>query len=166
MGSCHFHPMAVGVSGLQKDSHGFIFSKPFLFHGSQSSRDFSRLIHLHGAVIIFNIGLAHHHIGKSTGYQSYLEKAVLFYDSCLQLLAKINRLIGNAVLLKMAALSNTSQLRFELGEHIVARQGLNLLSASMIGADPDVIVNLSKEDNDGMIFNILFLRQGTTASAA
>ncbi len=66
----------------------------------------------------------------------------------------------------MAALSNTSQLRFELGEHIVARQGLNLLSASMIGADPDVIVNLSKEDNDGMIFNILFLRQGTTASAA
>ncbi len=158
-------PMAF-LSDLQDDAQPFIYNRPFCFSKNQPSISFSSHLHLYGAVVLFNIALAHHRIGKLIKSQSYLEKATMFYDSCFEMLETRGARLGCFTIMKMAALNNASQIRLELEECKVARISLDLLVIVMADAEPDALASLSKEEAGGFVLNILFLRHAVPTAAA
>jgi hypothetical protein len=164
---CHQigEPMAM-LSGLHDGSQPFIYNRPFCFSKNLASNSFNSHLHLYGAVVLFNIALAHHRIGKLIKSQSYLEKATMFYDSCFEMLETRGARLGCFTIMKMAALNNASQIRLELAECKVARMSLDLLVNVMADAEPDALASLSKEEAGGFILNILLLRNGVPTAAA
>lgn len=163
--SCHI-PVTVGLRGLQNDSQAFIYSRPFTFNSIVSTRDLDHFLHVHSAVVIFNMALAHHRIGKSTGKRSFLEKAILFYDMCLELLENSGPHIGNAKLVELASLNNASLLRIEFGDHFVARRGLDLLSSLLVSADTALLSQMNEDDVRGFLLNIMLMQHALAAAAA
>ncbi len=164
---CSSHlPLSVGLPGLQHDSQAFIYSRPFTFKNILSSRDLDIFLHVHSAVVIFNMALAHHRIGKSTGKRVFLEKAVLFYDMCIELLENCDEQTGSARLIELASLNNASLIRIEFGDHSVARRGLDLLSVLLVRADSEILASLNEEDVRGFLLNVMLLRHALAAAAA
>jgi hypothetical protein len=177
-GRCSSHlPSTLRLTGLEEgaeSSQTFIYSKPFVFPDELSSKDLGCFLHIHCAVVIFNMALAHHHMAKSVIHsqycaaRSFLDKTIALYDMCLELLENCDPQLGNARLVELAALNNVSQLRFEAGDHVAARKGFDLLAVLMFGASfcPFVLSHFEEGDVRGFLLNIVLLQPSTVALAA
>lgn len=95
-----------------------------------------------------------------------MEKALVLYDSCFELLESRAGRSGGVTLIKMAALNNSSQIRFETGDNFTARKMLHLLAVVIADAESDARAPMSEEDTDGFILNIVLFRYGMTTAAA
>ncbi len=162
------HSLApIKLDGLHQDSFAFIYSRPFIFTGHLSSRDLDQFLPLHGAVAIFNMALAHHRQGKTMRCRKLLDKAVLLYGMCLQILGSGEWQHGIAVLVDAAALNNMAQLHFELGNQCEAQKGLDQLSVLLFGrCCVETVASLDEEGLEGFLLNILLSKPPTVALAA
>lgn len=180
-GRCSSHlPSSIKLTGLEEGaetSQTFIYSKPIVFPDEQlSSRDdLGCFLHVHCAVVIFNMALAHHQMmARSTnirncgGNRALMDKTMALYDMSLELLENSDPALGNARLVELAALNNVSQLRFEVGDHFAARKGFDLLAVLMFGSSfcPYMLSHFEEGDVRGFLLNIVLLQPSTVALAA
>jgi hypothetical protein len=67
------------------------------------------------AIIIFNAALAYH-VGSLNGNKAYAKRSIMLYSKVLKLLKNSRSFAGSStasVVVKVAAMNNVSQLRFE-----------------------------------------------------
>jgi hypothetical protein len=115
------------------------------------------------AVYIFNMALAHHREGLRQN-QKCSERAISLYNMVIRLL-RFSNLRGPAGVVKLAAINNLSQLRYDQGNYDLAREGLNHLS-SIVQARSASLLQLSDTELNGVIMNLAFLKPPRVAAAA
>jgi hypothetical protein len=109
------------------DVNCFIYNSALMFSLLDSdctpcSRDD---IHVHTSVIILNIALAFHRRGLSGNSACLLLKAEKMYEMVGELLGNSEGNQGTALLVKIAAINNLSQLRHDQGDYAFAGEQLH-----------------------------------------
>jgi hypothetical protein len=85
-------------------------------------------IHVHTSVIILNIALTYHRAGLS-GNSECLIKAEKMYEMVGKLLGNSDADQGTALLVKIAAINNLSQLRHDQGDYAFSEEGFQYLGS-------------------------------------
>lgn len=147
--NCSSHPIGNMESSYYLYSSGFVFEA-----GVEVDIAFCN------AVILFNLALAFHQRGIQHGQEARLRKAVSFYDLSTQLISELSASSGALLL---AALNNSAQIQFELGQYDVACETLELLQGEAVNVPPGV---LEQEDVDQFFLNAALTRPPTVAACA
>jgi hypothetical protein len=157
----------VELPGLQQGSQeSYIFAEAITIpeHGDHSEVD----THIYSAVVVFNLALAVHNEGNKNGKIASMAKAQKLYVMILKIL-KNNECMNNrvGVLVKLAAINNLSQIRFDCGEYELAREGLHHLSAFIrAGGNTNDALSDEGPEIQGLVMNILLLKAPLLAPAA
>ena len=142
---------------------------------------FSADNHVYCAAIILNIAIIHHRHAVSSycdGQQDFssLMKAERFYDMVIKILSGSNTTDperGTALMIKLAAVNNLAQIKFEEGDYQAAEEGFQLL-AWMVSSIPAAsgangngsLSILNAQQLEGMLLNVLMSNSKTAAAAA
>jgi hypothetical protein len=120
------------------------------------------------SVVIFNLALIHHLRGRLGNFHS-LTTAFRLYYMASQLLTE-NCILTNetAAVVKLGAVNNMFQIRYEQGNLEDAQKILQFLSSLMRGsyANPDNLLSLDRHDYRGFMTNVLLLQPPKFAPAA
>jgi hypothetical protein len=153
----------------------YIYNRAFRFSMEDAATyrttrtSFERTAHINGAIIIFNVALAYH-VGYLNGNKACAKRAIMLYSKVLKLLLKNRRGVAGsstANVMKVAAMNNISQLRFEEGDYHRAREGLDQLYELMsILKDAPQLQELDENEYREILMNIMFLKAPKVASAA
>jgi hypothetical protein len=113
--------------------------------------------------VVFNLALAVHREGKngkieSTAQRLYIVVMKVLNNQCM------NRV---AVIVKLAAINNLSQIRFDCGEYelAAARKGLDHLSAFMRACGNMNRAMLEEPKIQGLLMHVFLLKAPLIASA-
>ena len=144
----------------------FIYSNALMFSLTSDNLPSSEDIHVYTAVIILNIALAYHRKGLS-GNAGCLIKAEKMYEMVGKLLEGDETHCGTSLLVKVAAINNLSQLRFDQGDYQFSRDGFNYLGC-LINVAGDNLQHTKCEDHvyRGMLLNALLVSPPDAAPAA
>jgi hypothetical protein len=116
--------------------------------------------HIYGAIILFNAALAYHG-GSLNGNKACANRAIMMYSKVLKLLRHIRGVAGStAAVMKVAALNNISQIRFDEGEYHRAQESLDQLSELLY------ILKDTPNEYREILMNVLFLKAPKVAAAA
>jgi hypothetical protein len=151
-----------GFHGAQ-DSYIFADAINIPEHGDQTVLD----IQIYSAAVIFNLALVAHREGNTIlGNASSRAKAQKLYLMVLKVLN--NQYMNNrvAVIVKLAAINNLSQIRFDCGEYELAREGLTHLSIFMQTSGNTSDAMLEEPKIQGILMNVLLLKAPVIAPAA
>jgi hypothetical protein len=116
-------------------------------------------MNLYSACAIFNVALLHHRLGM-TGNLTGLRKAEHMYRLSAKLLqqeTKAGTSNGTALLVRLAALNNLSQIQFEQGSFREARQGIQVLSFLVHSAQNWSSALFSIQEWNCLLSNIMML---------
>ena len=154
---------AVELPGFQGAKESYLFTGAIAIpeNGDQSESN----TQIYSAVVVFNLALAVHREGKNGKIES-MAKAQKLYTVILEVLNNqcMNRV---AVIVKLAAINNLSQIRFDCGEYYeLAREGLDHLSAFMRAGGNTNRAVLEKPEIQGLLMNVLLLKEPVFAPAA
>jgi 4-hydroxy-3-methylbut-2-enyl diphosphate reductase IspH len=121
------------------------------------------------AIIIFNAALAYH-VGSLNGNKAYAKRSIMLYSKVLKLLKNSRSFAGSStasVVVKVAAMNNISQLRFEEGEYHRAQEGLDQLSQLIsILKDAPRQQELDENEYREILMNIIFFLNTPKVAAA
>jgi hypothetical protein len=152
----------VELPGFQGAQTSYIFTEAITIpeNGDQSELH----THIYSAVVIFNLALTFHREGKNGKIESMV-KAQKLYTMVLKILNNqcMNRV---AVIAKLASINNLSQIRFDCGEYELAREGLDHVSAFIRGSGNTKNAMLEEPEIQGLLMNVLLLKEPVIAPAA
>jgi hypothetical protein len=157
--SKHSYQDAHTVELRDIDTETIVFNQAIRIQtdGSEGEID----IHVSSVAVIFNLALAHHHKASSTGEVAYLSKAENLYAMVLRVIDDGASRTANLV--KLASISNMSQIRFANGDYEQASEGLSLLISFMRQANASVF---QEPKLQGLLMNALLLKAPIVAPAA
>ena len=150
-----------GFHGAQ-DSYIFAEAINIPEHGDQTVVD----IQIYSAAVIFNLALAVHREGNTTGSASSMAKAQKLYLMVLEVLNNQYMNSRVAVIVKVAAINNLSQIRFDCGEYELVREGLAHLSTFLRASGNTSDAMLEEPKIQGLLMNVLLLKEPVIAPAA
>lgn len=156
--------ITVPVPGLH-DRDSFIYNHALTCPCDIAREDLEFYIHVHSAVVIFNMALAHHRKGKTHRLPSLLRKAICLYDMSLALLEN-GPSKGTGLLVKVACLNNKAQINHAHGEYTEARVSLDQLSRIILANGNSGALILDESDVEGFLLNLLLLNPPQVAQAA
>ena len=164
---CAVHHSTFTLPDFQ-DSTCYIYNNA-LFFSLPSSSDFlpsDEDVNVYTSTIILNIALLYHRKGR-TGNSSCLRKAEKMYEMIGKLLTNDANIQGTALLVKVAATNNLSQLRYERGDYNSSCDGFKYLGSLMNYAG-DNLHKAKCEDHvyKGMLLNAMMLISSPDAAAA
>jgi hypothetical protein len=150
-----------------EDLNCFIYSDALMFSLTYDSMpSSSEDIHVFTSVIILNIALAYQRRGRA-GNPGCLFKAEKMYEMVCKLLegSEVNR--GTALLVKLAAINNISQLRHDQGDYTFSSEGFQYLG-SLISFAGENLHHTKCEEHvyKGMLMNALLVAPPDAAPAA
>jgi hypothetical protein len=158
------HSTTVELPGFHGAQDSYIFTDAINIpeHGDQTVVD----LQIYSAAVIFNLALAVHREGNTIGNALSMAKAQKLYLMVLKVLN--NQYMNNrvAVIVKLAAINNLSQVRFDCGEYELAREGLHHLSAFMRTSGNTSDAMLEEPKIQGLLMNVLLLKAPFIAPAA
>jgi hypothetical protein len=126
----------------------------------------SDAIHTYASVIILNIALAYHRQGISEN-PAWLRKAEKMYEMVGKLLGSSDTNQGTALLVKVAAINNLSQLRYGQGDFVFSRKGFQYLSSLLSYAGANLHQTKCQDHvYKGMLLNALLVAPSDAAPAA
>jgi hypothetical protein len=125
-------------------------------------------VHVYSAVIILNIAMAYHRQALLTGSAACRFKAEKMYDMVTTLVANSEDNQGTSLLVKIAAINNLSQLRFDEGDYEASREGFEYLGALINYAETHLSSSLTSQEDtfQGMVLNVLLVMAPEIAAAA
>lgn len=141
------------IGGMEKSF--YLYSNAFVFEASMEAD-----IAFCSGLILFNLALAFHQKGIQSGQEARLRKALSLYDLATQLISEISASTGALLL---AALNNSAQVQFELGDYHVACETLELLQGEAMHVPSGI---LEQEHIDQFFLNVALTRPPTTAASA
>jgi hypothetical protein len=155
----------VELPGFQGGQDSYIFADAIKIPehaGDQTVID----IQIYSAAVIFNLALAVHREGNTIDNASPMAKAQKLYSMVLKVLN--NQYMNNrvAIVVKLAAINNLSQIRFDCGEYELAREGLDHLSTFMRTSDSTNNAMLEEPEMQGLLMNVLLMKAPVIAPAA
>jgi hypothetical protein len=159
------HHASSSLSNLTDKQECYIYNHALSFSLEDVSNMNENFNHVCCAVIIFNIALTHHRAGGRNGNKRCSHRAAGLYNMVLRLLRHAATQ-GTSRVLKLAALNNLSQIRFEQGDYAQAVQGMDQLRALMKGVQEADQPELENDELQGLIMNVLFLKAPKVAPAA
>jgi hypothetical protein len=149
-------------------NRAFHFSMEDAVTYSTTRTSIARTAHIYCAIIIFNVALAYH-MGYLNGNKACAKRAIMLYSKVLKLLLKNRRGVAGgsstAGIMKVAAMNNISQLRFEEGDYHRAQEGLDQLYYELMAILKDVPQELQNEYRE-ILMNVIFLKAPKVAAAA
>jgi hypothetical protein len=157
--SKHSYQDAHTVELRDIDTETIVFNQAIRIQTDGPEDEFD--IHVSSVAVIFNLALAHHHKASSTGEVAYLSKAENLYAMVLRVIDDGASRTANLV--KLASISNMSQIRFANGDYEQASEGLRLLISFMRQANASVF---EEPKLRGLLMNALFLKAPRVAPAA
>jgi hypothetical protein len=123
-------------------------------------------LHVYTSVIILNIALAFHRRGL-TGNSAFLLKAEKMYEMVGKVLGNSDVDQGTALLVKIAAINNLSQLRHDQGDYAFSQQGFRYLGSLINYAGEQLHCTKCEEHMlRGMLLNAFFVTAPDAAPAA
>jgi hypothetical protein len=165
------HQLTVEIPGMEQEQHTFIFNRAIVIPQLQQRGSYESEgaidddIQAYTAVIIFNLALSHHRRGMCTGESKALTKADKLYSLVLKLLAADDSNTSRMnVIVKLAAINNLAQLRFDAGDYEQGREGLIHLSSAFRVMSVSYLLN--EEDLKDLLMSALLLRAPSVAPAA
>ena len=158
--TCH---EAIPLTGIiQKDGDAFIYRNAFRLLSTGSSTCNQESYNVYSACIVFNLALVHYSHGTALG----VAKAEAMYGMILALLRGIPSTNGTALLLRLAATNNISQILYAKGDYRRAREGLNGLASIIYSSEEYYRCLFNAQEWDGLHQNILLLNPLRPAPAA
>jgi hypothetical protein len=153
------------------DTSCFIFGDAITFAEDNNDllqRSGEQDMHVYSAVIILNIAMAYHRQALLTGSAPCRFKAEKMYDMVTTLVANSEDNHGTSLLVKIAAINNLSQLRFDEGDYEASREGFEYLGALINYAEAHLSSSLTSQEDtfQGMVLNVLLVMAPETAAAA
>jgi hypothetical protein len=121
------------------------------------------------AIVVLNLALVYHNESLTFQTKGSIELAVNLYNHAIKVLGHADNK-GTAGLIRIAALNNLTQLRYELGNFLLARESLQhlalMVSSGSSSVDRRRAPVVDDEVKKGMIMNILSLSNQHVAPAA
>lgn len=166
--------------GLKLSSGGcYSYGRPLLIHlatPSDSSPIDTTSLTIYSAVILFNMALACHHVGRN-GKESAFKRAAGLYSMCIQILstemdASFEEARRLSSVVSLLALNNRAQILYhELCDYIQCRRCLKDMTRLIQGNHASRIVpalqsSLPGSDVAGIVLNLMLLKVPTGAQAA
>lgn len=148
---------------------GYIYNRLLTIDGHQLPVDLRSASELSLAIVVLNLALVYHNESLKYRTRGSIEMAVNLYNHAIKVLGYADNK-GTAGLVRIAALNNITQLRYELGNFSLARESLHHLAlmvsscASSVGRPMEPFVD--DEVKKGMIMNILSQSNQHVAPAA
>ena len=161
---CENSSTTVELPGFHVTQDSYIFADAINIpeHGDQTVVD----LQIYSAAVIFNLALAVHREGNTSGNASSMAKAQKLYLMVLEVLNDQYMNSRVAVIVKLAAINNLSQIRFDCGEYELAREGLAHLSTFMRTSDNTSDAMLEEPKIQDLLVNVLLLKAPVIAPAA
>jgi hypothetical protein len=146
------------INGL--DSSFYLYNNAFLFEATAGLD-----IAFANAIVLFNLAIAFHQRGMSTGEEPKLRRALSLYDLSTQLISEVTPYSGA---LLMAALNNAAQIQFGLADYQGACETLAMLQSEathlpLSECSPDI---LGEEHLDQIFLNVALTKPPTAAASA
>lgn len=121
------------------------------------------------AIVVLNLALVYHNESLTFQTKGSIDLAVNLYNHAIKVLGHADNK-GTAGLIRIAALNNLTQLRYELGNFLLGRESLQHLALMVSsGSSSDDRRSASVVDDEvkkGMMMNILSLSNQHVAPAA
>jgi len=145
----------------------FVYSNAVIFATENESPISAANIHCYSAVIILNIGLLYHRQGILGNPACFL-KAKKMYEMIINFVGGKRYNQGTALLVKLAAVNNLSQVLWDYGAYESSQKGFQFLASliGLIGEGQPAGSLIDGEDARGMILNIFYSLQSLPPAAA
>ena len=141
----------------------YVYRRPLLIYPTPT-QDTDAQLALHSAVILFNMALACHQIGRN-GKESSLRRAATLYKMSTQLLlCPSQQGGGSCAVLALLALNNRAQILYELCDFDHSRGCLREI-AKLIQTTR-LQKSLPEKDLEGLLLNVMLLKTPSAAQAA
>uniref|UniRef100_A0A7R9ZM17 Uncharacterized protein n=1 Tax=Craspedostauros australis TaxID=1486917 RepID=A0A7R9ZM17_9STRA len=156
------------------DQDCFVYSDTVMFSTPNNFEDVQHLLHVYIAGIILNISLAYHR-RAAVGSMPYLQKAMKMYEMVISLCSNEADEQGLALLFRLAATNNISQIRYTMFGCCSSQGEADLQSPATfehLGSLWNLVEMSFLQGNiplhvfDGLVFNILLSRYPSMAAAA
>ena len=140
----------------------YVYSRPLLIYPTPT-QDTDAQLALHSAVILFNMALTCHQIGRH-GKESSLRRAATLYKMSTQLLLCPSQGGGSCAVLALLALNNRAQILYELCDFDHSKGCLKEI-AKLIQTTR-LQKSLPEKDLEGLLLNVMLLKTPSAAQAA
>lgn len=143
------------------DDHHEIFNQAIHVPCTGSESDID--VHVYSGAVVFNLALAHHKQALRDSNRHLEQKAIKLYGMVLRFIDDTLVDLPTALMVKLAAINNLTQLQFANGGYEEARQGLEQVSGFVKYASGEV---LAQPKVQGLLMNVLMIRQTSKVAAA
>ncbi|CAB9507927.1 expressed unknown protein [Seminavis robusta] len=135
---------------LQEGSNFYIFSRALLFHADKED-EYELLTHSQHSfcisMVVFNMGLGRHAQAKKTGKDSFLEKALSFYEMSWELLQVVEApLMESVCLLALAIMNNMAEIHLELGDVCTSQMLLESIQPLVSELSDDTVAKTQADE--------------------
>lgn len=137
--------VGAGEISITRDYHCTILNIPCLdehFYTFDNALVFEASPHLDleftGAMVLFNMALALHQKGMATGQELKLRQALIIYNLCLR---QVHDTTGNSGCLLAAALNNSAQILYNIGDYEGAIPVLQVLAHELHRLPENVVAD-------------------------
>ena len=162
------------VSVPFEESRFYLYSRAAEFSSDNTGTVCERDYPLYSALILFNIGLAHHlQSSKEQGVQERaLRDAAYFYTMCMQIIASIQPYFRKSTIaaIKIAALNNLAVVYYEQGNarkaHWILRDAYELLTPTLLQTEQETGRSFNQDDFDGITLNAVMTKWTFVAPCA
>jgi hypothetical protein len=148
---------------------GYIYNQLLTIDIDQLPSTPKRAAELSLAIVVLNLALVYHNESLTFQTKGSIELAVNLYNHAIKVIGHVDNK-GTAGLIRIAALNNLTQLRYELGNFLLARESLRhlalMVSSGSSSVDRRRAPVVDDEVKKGMIMNILSLSNQHVAPAA
>ena len=152
-------------SGIQNDAF-YVYDRPLLLSVHREActvAEYKAALSASSALLVFNLGLALHHMGKQSGKELHLKRATDLYEICVRILdgfaAKKCAANDMRTVLVCLALNNLAQILYDLCDYRQSRECMIRLDLQVMQLDlrvdspvfdtearEEILLNLVRQD--------------------
>lgn len=156
-------PASVPIKSVGQQ--GYVYDRPLLLGAPSSNDDVETLLSLYSAVILFNLALACHWMGRHRGREPAARRALVLYRMSMQLLMSCAQVGTMPVVLALLALNNRANIHYEYCDYQQTATCLQEMS-KILTDDEFLCSSLPETDVEGLLLNVILLETPTAAKAA
>lgn len=156
---------ATKLVNLRSD-YSYIYDRPLhLYPPNDPSMICDSLLSFYSAGILFNLALASHLFGRTSGNERSIKRATVLYRMCLQLVQNCSDFGTAPRIMALLALNNRAQIHYEYCDYPQSRHCLKEMS-KMLADSSFLQDSLSDSDVEGLLLNVMLTQVPTAAQAA
>ncbi|CAJ1945985.1 unnamed protein product [Cylindrotheca closterium] len=148
----------------------FLFLRAFAFRGvpEQQGGSTQAALCVYSAGILFNLAILHHKHWMKDGSPAFLDKAVVFYHTVLQIIQANGAYehIPTLLLLVLVTCNNLAQIELEKGMVENVNQHLRYMTGILYTRKRTLLMTLTRIEVEGLLSNVLSGGRLSTALAA